>query len=184
MVDFLENKYPQPDVGLAFVYFNYKEGQSANSVVASLLRQLIERRGSITEDTRSILRSSTSKQVQSSFKEYLKLLTTEIRCFSRVYIVVDALDECSEDEGNRREFMAGLKDISSNVRLLVTSRPVGSIEEYMSNARRIEIRANDRDVTTYLAAQIERHDRLSRFCRDLELKKAIIEGITDKANGM
>ena len=184
MVDYLENEHAKPDVGLAFVYFNYKEVQSAKGVVASFLRQLIERRGSLTEDTRSILRSNASKQVQSSFKEYLKLSTAEIQCLSRVYIIVDALDECSEDEGNRREFVAGLKDIASDARLLITSRPVGSIEEYMSNVCRIEIRANDGDVTTYLAAQIERHDRLSRFCRDLELKKAIIEGIREKASGM
>ena len=185
MVDFLQREYLEPDVGLAFVFFNYKDHkQTAKSVIASLLRQLLERSGSIPEETKCVLEKNASKQTHSSLEEYFKLLKAQIARFSRVYVIVDALDECSEQKGNRSDFMVGLQTIAPAIRLLVTSRSVGSIQEYMSSACHIEVRANDEDIKAYLVAQIERHNRLAKFCQDLELKKSIIDGVTSKARGM
>lgn len=69
-------------------------------------------------------------------------------------MVVDALDECTEDGRNRADFVKNLQNIlatsastDSEVRLLVTSR-FGN--EVFTNAVDIEIQATDRDIKRFV----------------------------------
>ena len=109
----------------------------------------------------------------------------EIRNFSRVFIVIDALDECSEKDGIRESFLGEVRKLLPNICLLVTSRPIANIEHEFENATRRDIHASDEDIKRYLEAQIERQPQLVRHIKaDPNLRDAILNNIIQKANGM
>lgn len=100
-------------------------------------------------------------------------------------IVVDALDECPESNGAREYLLRGLQKLVPKVHLLVTSRYDGSIEHGLESAGRLEIRANDDDIKTYLGARMETIPLLAGLiAADESLHHEILNTVTEKASGM
>jgi hypothetical protein len=101
-----------------------------------------------------------------------------------VYIVVDALDECSVEDGTRHELLAHLDRLQSgaNIRLMVTSRHLPDILERYRTALRIEVRAQNQDVKHFLAGQLHRLPRCMQ--RDADLQLMIQAKITEAIGGM
>lgn len=138
-----------------------------------------------SEDVTSLYNRHSKERTRPSLPEYIRLLEANIQRFSRVFIVVDALDECSEDGGVRDLFLAHLRYLLPNIRLLVTSRDITSLGQAFDDATRLEIRANDDDLRTYLQVRIEERALLrSHIKEDPSLKDTIINTIIEKANGM
>lgn len=161
--------------------------QSAANVLASLLRQLVEQDDSIPDDIMNQYHSYSQKGKRLSLQESLKLLLCVIPRFHRIHVVIDALDECSTDAANRDQFLDSIEKILlDNVRVLFTSRD--SVTETISrfpDAGRLDIRANDDDVRTFLAARIDENTRLvSHMKKDPSLRETMLSIITEKANGM
>ena len=129
-------------------------------------------------------RSHTFKQTHPTLAEHLKLLQLEIRRFSKVFIVVDALDECSENDGIRG-FFPEVRKLLLSIHLLVTSRHIANIEREFERAIRSGARASDEDIKNYLMRQIEGQPQLLRHIKvDPTLQNAILNTIVQKANGM
>jgi len=113
------------------------------------------------------------------------MLQATIRLFTKVFIVVDALDECSEEDGVRETFSKLLNESTPDLNLLITSRHVAVIERTFEGATRIEICASDKDVRSYLSARITENSQLVRYIKiDPTLLSKILDTITSKANGM
>lgn len=139
----------------------------------------------LSGDIESLYNHHSGLRTRPSLREYTGLLQSHIDRFSNVFIVVDALDECSEHDGVRDTFLAQLRSLLPNVRLLVTSRHIASLDQAFDASTRLEIRANDEDVATYLQLRIEEQALLrSHIKADPNLKDTIIDTIIDKANGM
>lgn len=188
VVDYLKRSFQQrQDVAVTYIYCSYKEQeeQTCGSLVASLLQQLAQNRGTISNDVASLYRSHTRQQTRPTLQEYSKLLQSEICYFSTSFIVVDALDECSEINGTRSRFLAEIRKLPSNVRLLITSRYISAIESEFERTTCVEIRASDEDVARYIQGRIQREPRLARHIRaDPGLQKTIIDNIVQRAKGM
>ena len=185
VVNYLEQNFIQTDVGIAYIFFNYKEQeQTFINLISSLLRQLMQQEGKIPEDIIGLHRSHSNKGTRPSVAEYSKLLQSKVMALSTVFIIVDALDEC--DEGKTRVgFLAELRNLLPHIRLLVTSRPLVSIERSFEDDARLEIRAHDEDVKRYLRARIQKEPRLIQHVKaDPTLEEQIITIITEKAQGM
>jgi hypothetical protein len=78
--------------------------------------------------------------VGPSLQQLFEILNNAIGSYRTVYIVVDALDECSNDTGIREEFVSALKtlqDKSSNLKLLITSRIFESIARLIESSTRL-----------------------------------------------
>jgi hypothetical protein len=150
-----------------------------------LLQQLTARRSEISDDINTLYQDRIKKQTRPSLADYSRLLQSEIRNFSRVFIVIDALDECSENDGIREGFLGEVRKLLPNICLLVTSRPIANLEHEFENATHLEIHASDEDIKRYLEAQIERQPQLARHIKaDPTLRDAILNNIIKKANGM
>jgi len=125
------------------------------------------------------------KQTRPTLSEYADLLQSEVRRFSKVFIVIDALDECSESNGTRDNFLAEIRKLQPTIHLLVTSRHIEIIERAFKNAARLEIRASDEDVRKYLEGRIASEPQLVRHVeKDSTLQDTIINAIVEKAKGM
>jgi ankyrin repeat protein len=101
-----------------------------------------------------------------------------------VFVVLDALDEAGERVQDHI-----VREISElpipDVRLFCTSRPFSRFDELFRDSPKIEIRAMDEDIRTFVKAQIEERSRLHKLVRtDEKLQEDIMAKIIEMAEGM
>ena len=175
------------DIGATFLYCSYKEQveQTPVNLIASLLQQLVLHRSIIPDELEDLYNSHVDKKSRPSLKECSKLLQAEIGRFSKIFIIIDALDEYIERDGTRDTLLNELRHLPFNIGLLVTSRYVSTIEYGFNSDRNLEIRANDRDVERYLKSRIARSSQLARHIKaDPGLESDIVATIVKNAQGM
>jgi NACHT domain len=145
------------------------------------VQQLVQRQSVVSDDITAIYGKHIRKQRRPSLAEYSELLQSEVRRFSEVFIVIDALDECPEREGIRG-FIPEVRKLLPNAHLLVTSRHNPAIEHEFKKAARLEIRATDKDIKSYVDGRIREQPEFIR--EDSTLRSAILDTIIQKADGM
>lgn len=127
------------------------------------------------------------KGIHLSFAEYSMFLQMVVGGFSKVYIVVDGLDECPHREIDdvRDKLLDQLKGLPHKVQLLVTSRDLPAIELKFAMDPRLEIHASKQAIEGYLEARINGSENLSRHIRKKPaLRQNIVETVARKAEGM
>ena len=186
MVDHLKRTHTDAQVGIAFVYCSYKDpDQTPENLIASLLRQLAQRLPSLPEEIRDMYKQHTKEKTRTSLAEYLRLLHMVVQMFSQAFLLVDALDECKEEDGARKRFLAALEELSAGVHLVVTSRWVPAIESEFSEALKLEIHADSEDVARYVRSRVATTPRLMRHVvADPMLESMISRKIADNCHGM
>lgn len=187
IVNYLERSFNQEDVAIAYVYCSYteQEDQTTVNLIASLLQQLLQRNCVLRDEIFSSLYEHQSKQTRPALSEYSTLFQSAVRGFSNVFIVIDALDECSETNGTRQGFLAEIRKVESQIHLLVTSRHSTIIAREFEKAARLEIRASNADVKKYLEGRIMTEPQFACHVKgDLALQNTIIETIVQKVEGM
>jgi hypothetical protein len=163
------------------IYCNYKEqiAQTVSNLIASLLRQLVQDRSVISDDIKMFYERHQYRGTSPTLDEYTHVFNSEIGTYSKVFIVVDALDECPDD-GTRAHLLEELQSLSGIVNLLVTSRELSSIAQHFEGTNRLNIRATDQDVRKYIEARIASVPR-----RHLKaLREEIVAQVVEKAQGM
>ena len=104
--------------------------------------------------------------------------------FSTVYIVVDALDECQDSDGTRRQFLTQLQmlQVGTDLRLMITSRFIPDLVNRLREALTLEVRASSEDVRRFIAGQFHRLPNCIQ--RDTALQGIIQDKVTEAVDGM
>ncbi|KAF3182443.1 hypothetical protein TWF788_006346 [Orbilia oligospora] len=170
--------------GVAFIYciYNEREQQSLDDILASILVQLVLGQPVIPESVQKVYKSHRKgEKPRLSLDEISKEITAIIKCYSRIFIVVDALDECRDDD-IRKSLLSKLFELQtvSDIRLMVTFRP-GAISEALIKTR-IEIRAQNEDLEIYLRNQMSKLPDV--VTENHELQNKIKDRISYLARGM
>ena len=153
VIDHLRDGFSQQNAVVAHIYCNYgeHEDQSVEKMLASLLKQLVIPSPKIRKPVKEFYQKFRTRQPQQQDLEQTFLLTCDN--YDRVFIVIDALDEC--DANPKR---ALLDHIQSNpsVSIFVTSRsyPENVLKNFEA-ARRISIGAHVTDLRKYILQEIE-----------------------------
>ena len=190
-----QSQVDQTDVGIAPVYCETKlnELQTPANLLAGLWRELSQSRDSLTEEAKALYAKYARYRTSPSLEEVVLILQSEIRRYSAVFLVVDALDECPEDRRIRATFVSKLQYIltqtpftETEVRILVTSRLTNSS---FLKANEIEIRATDSDIERLVCQRIEDgisdYDDISKSVREnMALKDGIVTTIVERAGKM
>jgi hypothetical protein len=187
VVEQLAQQFRDDDVATLGIYCDYKEynEQSSTKYLASLLQQLISQRATIPDQIRSAYRLHSRKQTYPTLPEYLDMVAAQIQAFKRVFIVIDALDECTEVNGVRDELLEGVLQLPSFVSVMVTSRYIPGIEEYFRSAIHLPIRANEDDVILHVHTRLTKEKTWARRIRlDTALSNKIATSIVERASGM
>ena len=164
-----------PAIGIAYIYCNFRrqEEQKIDNLLASLLKQLAESQPSLPGTVKDLYDRHKTKQTRPSLEEISRSLQAVTTLYSRVFIIVDALDECQISDGCRQKFLLGLFNLQAKcgANLFATSRLISSIEKEFEGNPILEIRASDEDVRRYLEGHMF---RLPGFVvRSLELQEEI-----------
>lgn len=86
------------DVALACVLFNCNETVTTAAIVPNFLKALLEQIRTLSEETMKLYRQCyEEKEAQASLKEILQLLNIKAGRISSFLIVLDALDECTNE---------------------------------------------------------------------------------------
>jgi len=179
---------PDNNVGIAYIYFNFKTQtqQTQDNILASLLKQLSSLKESIPEHVQKLYDQLQKAKRRLTHFDIKQNLETVAKTFPKVFIALDALDECQFN--TMSHLMKDLFDLQKacNVTLFATSRNIPRISAEFSNPERpclsMEIRASEEDVLKYLDGQMHRLRPFAR--RNKDLQGQISTAIANSVQGM
>ena len=180
--DICERIHDNTTIRVAYLYCNIRmqREQKVDDLLANLLKQLAQGQRSLPSSVEDLYKQHKKKETLQSLHQTSIALRSVIRMYKRVFIIVDALDECQTS--NRTGFLSELFSIQKEVQkvnILVTSRFIPEIVDQFKNSPRLEIRADSRDVARYLEGHIQQLPSFVRQNRQLqqEIKKGIVETV-------
>ena len=178
---------------LAYFYFSFDDQafQKVNGMLRSIITQLCSQCTSIpycVEFLYSKCTEGRSQPLPLTSNNLREMLCQLFGCFTQIYIVLDALDECTE----RHDLVPVLEGIAGwqkpQLHLSTTGRKEVDLEQCMGNltneADRIGIQGMPvaADISSYVLGRLRTDRRLKRWHK-AELQKEIVETLTLKAHG-
>lgn len=187
VIDDLSTRFPAgQDVSIAYLYCNFRQRdeQSAEDLLASLLKQLTQEQSSLPDSVKALYDQHRDKRTRPSFNEISRALQSVAAMCSQVFIVVDALDECQASGGCRTKFLTEIFNLQAKcgAHLFATSRFILEITEVFKSSTSLEIRANRDDVERYLKGHMQQLPSFVR--RNQQLQEEIKTGISEAVDGM
>jgi hypothetical protein len=190
---------PAKIVAYYYFSFNDSEKQTAFNMASSLIAQICSSMIELPKDLTTLYDRCDrvkSKATISDFRAILKMLVSGTEggtaaVLKDIFIVLDALDECPQRDGVRKEVFDLIDEMkswsSTNLHLLVTSRNEPEIEEKMLELITeppISIQGSQvaADIELFINDRLETVRKLKRLPQNLkvEIKDVLVRG----ANGM
>jgi hypothetical protein len=173
-------------VGVAHVYFNYKEqaSQGLSNIFGSLIKQLRQRLPRIQESLPHLQNLIKDGRTPSQ-EELFNALVESSKSFVQTFIVFDALDEC--DQQTQRQTLLPMihRMGEAGFRIFLTSRRYADdIEDSFRNAPSIEIIAHDDDIKSYIHDKIDADPPAKRRIQEAGLYDKVISHLVKAAGGM
>ena len=147
-------------MGIACVYCEYKQQQqqTACNLIGSIWRQLCQHKHALPEAAQALYNDHRQNRIKLSLANVEAITLDAIDSHSRVLIVIDALDECSEDGLTRTKFVSALHNLLSGrvsskdkLHLMITSRHT---ERLLEGGHNIEIYATEEDLRRIVKRRI------------------------------
>ncbi|KAF4995252.1 hypothetical protein FDECE_12859 [Fusarium decemcellulare] len=185
----LETKFnDDPTIGIAYIYcdYNHQDRQDMKMLLASVLKQLCQRLPEIPDDMVSLYERHSNKQTKASTAEICEVLQSVSGIYSRIVLVIDALDEWHAMQSNRSSMIQQVSDLQAKIRfsLFVTSRPMPDIQRMFVQHPSIEFEASQDDIASYTQAY---QQKLPNFVNEIEnpgMLKDMKEALSRATKGM
>jgi hypothetical protein len=175
-----------PNIGIAYIYCNFRrqDEQKAVNLLASVLKQLAQGRTSLPGDVRALYERHKNKMTEPQLQEISKTLQFVATMYSRVFIIIDALDECRVSDGSRITFLSEIFNLKAACQgsIFATSRDIPDIMTKFQGSIQLEIRARPQDVQMYLEGHMSQLPGCVQ--RSLELQNEIKAAIIEAVDGM
>ncbi|KAF3907864.1 hypothetical protein ABW20_dc0107339 [Dactylellina cionopaga] len=180
---------------LVYFYFDFNDNskQTFENMIRALISQLYGQCRETSQILNSLFSSCRDGHQQPRCQSLCDVFLRMVEQVNEVWLVLDALDECSKEE--RRELLLWMREISissehKNVHLLVTSRLEKDIEsgimEFNSGDKTVPI-VNDLvagDIHSYIRSKVREGDGLKRWRSYPKVQDEIEKVLGTKANGM
>ncbi|KAF5239238.1 hypothetical protein FANTH_10040 [Fusarium anthophilum] len=167
-------------VGIAYIYGNYRQHdeQRFDHLLEILLKQLVQGQSSIPASLRSLYDKHNVRKTRASVEEVSATLHSVASLYSRIFVMIDALDELKETDGSRNRFLEELFKFQSQcgLKLFATSRFIPEIVGRFDGSTTINIRARDEDMRGFLDGKISQSGQLLQTHREMiktEIAKAV-----------
>ncbi|PHH82191.1 hypothetical protein CDD82_6749 [Ophiocordyceps australis] len=174
------------NVGIAYLYIDYgrQAEQGVSDLLASIVKQLAQSQNSLPDSVKSLYETHKGKGTRPLDEEIWTTLDLIAALYDRVYILVDALDEYRAD-GSLVKFLKKLFNLQDTrgINLFATSRHIPEIDYLFEDSIRVEIRADNDDIRSFVESYINNHFR--SFVRDNpKMREQISTQIIRSAQGM
>ena len=187
MIDSLCDRAGKEDIAVAGLYCDFlsQQDQTVSNIMGAVLKQLVGR-----GDIPSYLREAFQKAKKEfggrrpQLEDLMEMLRTLIASLPRVFICIDALDECLPK--CLPDILGCLRDISQespSTRIFFTGRPHvrEDIQRYFAMVAVIPISPNKDDIRNYLEMRIDGDAEPEAMSNDLraDIVRVILEKISD-----
>lgn len=178
---------------LIYFYFDFNDiaKQSLEKMVRSLVNQLYHNRKDLRKEVDALYLSCREGARQPDNTSLLKLFQNMVQQAGELWIVLDALDECTGRNdglaGGLLSWIRGLRDAVLNIRILVTSRPEqdiqAAIESWAHTEEVIPLQSGlvSDDINAYINMRTK---AMSRWQSRPDIQEKIQSALIEKANGM
>ncbi|CAG8390262.1 unnamed protein product [Penicillium salamii] len=188
VISFLQRHFHlDGSVGTAYIYSDFKQEQIQKPwiLIASLLKQLARLHPNLPPVI-DLYENHHKHNSRPSVDELVNVFQAVVALFSRVNIVIDALDECQADDSLQR-FLSIVFSLQAksglDISLLATSRHNGAIEALFGPSLRLEISAGKEDIRSYLDQRVATFT-YQTIKGDEIMRADTIGKILEVANGM
>lgn len=170
-------------IGIAYIYCNFRrqDEQKIDDLLASLLKQLAECQPSLPASVKDLYDRHRTRRTRPSIDEISRSIQSVVIAYTRVFIIIDALDECQVSNKCRTTFLSEVFNLQAKYRanLFATSRHIPEITERFNESLRLEIRASNQDVQRYLDAHMSQLPGCVLRSSDLqnEIRNDIIKAV-------
>ncbi|PQE31443.1 hypothetical protein CJF32_00008075 [Rutstroemia sp. NJR-2017a WRK4] len=173
-------------VGVAYIYCNFRRQyeQLPIHLLLSILKQLFQSRPLIPESVKKLYERYKGDKSRPTSTEILQVLAQVSSEYSRIFILVDALDESQLNPRDRAKVLTSLFDLQAKIgaNLFATSRSILDVTREFEGSSIVEISAREADVQKFVNHQM---DRLPEFVlRNLNMQAEIKTTISNAVNGM
>ena len=162
----------------ACVFCDYKDIAATKPInlISDLLSQILERQKSLPRNVSELYEKQEKMASKPSLKDMNDILHESAKT-QKIYLIVDALDECPDKDDNRNILLQQLSHLRGPCNILLTSRPSVSISEYFDNYLTIEITAKESDIDKYIAGHLS-----SRLQAHIKQKPSLYKEIRSVVN--
>ena len=180
MIDKLCDQKMEGDLGVASLYIDYnlQREQSVTNLMGAILKQLVGR--PIPRDIRKAFHEGRVPQLE----DLMRMLRITIAKLPKVYICIDALDECPPKE--LPKLLESLRDIvreSPTTKIFLTGRPhIGeAIYRNFTRVVVVPISPKEDDIKDYVVMRLDRDDRPEAMDDSLraEIMRSILETMSN-----
>jgi hypothetical protein len=175
-----------------YFYFDFNDTQKQDPelMLCSLLCQLLQRSLTISKGVDALFSSCENGKRLPPLRALLQATKEAAQEFTHVYIVLDALDECTQ----RLELMDMLKTVAgwqlNNLHLLMTSRKERdierSLEDYVKEENAVCLQRDvvDQDIQRYVQQRLHDDKGLAKWNKDAAIRQEIEAALMHGARGM
>ena len=175
---------------LIYFYFDFSDQtndkQKAEGFLRSVLRQLSLQ--TLYAPVVSLYHDCNDGGIVASETKLRETLRLVLQDVPALFVVVDALDECSE-RNEMIDLLIMLKAWGmANTHILVSSRQEPDIKEGLLRAEPLQIDMTQKmihhDIERCVEKRISRSQRLSKWCENPDINRKLRSTLLDGANGM
>jgi ATPases of the AAA+ class len=175
-------------VGLAYFYFDFHEEhkQSVEGLLLSVIVQLVYQQEKLPVQFRSLCDDFKERRGKLRGEKLLKAFHATTEKFRRVYLILDALDECGERQGIMN-LISNLVRSHAGYSILATSRDTTEISrsalgQVSKNVIYMSLDDVNMDIRTYVVNSLSRDPKLRE--RPNHVKAEIEAALTSGSHGM
>jgi hypothetical protein len=200
IIEHIKHVRETESVLIAFYYFDFKDiaKRDLRGLLSSLLMQLADdsvRCWDVLHQLYAKCRNGSDQPSDSALAQCLRNML-ELPGQPPLYIILDALDECSNATGSpspRKKVLDFVKDLVEcqlpNLYVCITSRPEQDIQTTLNSltptSRRVSLHeesGQEKDINDYIRSFVSSDEAMRRW-RDVD-KELVINTLSERAGGM
>jgi hypothetical protein len=174
------------NTGLAYVYCNYKEqnAQTTVNLLCAILKQLVQSRLKFADVIDKLYEQHNTSRTRPSLDEIFDILQIVCSKYTKTYLIIDALDECTNQNNTCQQLLSKIRALQKKVRLqfMATARFMPEIEEEFQSAQILEVHASQGDIQRYVEGHLMELPTVIQ--NDDELRKTVLTKIAEAVDGM
>jgi len=182
-----ETQTSDSTIACIFIFFNHQDkgNQTSWNLMIDILQQLIRQQNDVSTPVRQLYDKYHLRASLPSLNELLFLIEHEMKRFSKIWLIIDALDECPSHSGEntKEEFLRAIRQLPHTLNILITSRHRKDMTCGFDPVEEIEISMKDDDLENYVRRQVQKQSTYNQRLAEVELSE-ITASISRTAKGM
>ncbi|OPB41681.1 hypothetical protein A0O28_0102400 [Trichoderma guizhouense] len=186
LIDYLSREFRHDDtIGLAFFYYRFdrQDAQRPEQLISNVIKQLGQHHQPSRERIQGLYEDHKKKGSRPLIEELVHLLQVIASLLSRAYVIIDALDECGDNDYSRTRLLDSLFSAQKKgLNICATSRKVHAIEQRFEDAIKWQVIPSENDIFSFLDRRMA---QLPDFVQsNIPLQEEIKECIESAIEGM